>query len=88
MSVPDHLPNSAEAEKLTDLFDGIAPGLAKVLVHSDLKLSEHNALFRDLQDALGVAIDATQTTMGGGYRKRRSSRKNRKPSKARKSRRN
>jgi len=88
MSGPDHLPLPAEAEQLTELFDNIAPGLAAVLVNDKKTLSEHNVLFRDLQDALGVAIDATQTTMGGGYRKRRSSRKNRKPSKARKSRRN
>jgi hypothetical protein len=88
MSVRDRLPNAAEAGTLTDLFDNVAPGLAAVLVNGQKKLSEHNTLFRDLQDALMIAIDATQTTMGGGYRKRRSSQKNRKPCKTRRSRRN
>jgi hypothetical protein len=88
MPVPDRLPNAAEAETLTGLFNGVAPGLAAVLVHGDLPLSVHNKLFKDLHAALKTAIDATETTMGGGYRKRRSSRKNRKPCKARKSRRN
>lgn len=89
MAKPDRLPNPQETATLIGLFNGVAPGLVPILVHRDLPLSVHNQLFKNLRLALNTAIDATETTtMGGGYRQRRRSQKNRKPYKARKSRRN
>lgn len=86
MAKPDRLPNPAEAETLTGLFDGVIPGLAAVLVNGNLSLSTHNKLFKDLLRKLPTAIAATETNMGGGQR--RVSRKNCQSRKGRKSRRN